>query len=358
MTTFKNRLAAELKKYKIIIDNTINGFIIDKGMKLSAALAYNTLFSLGPMFFLIIYITGNLLSQEAIEGQIYDSLKDIMGSATADQIQNLVIGLQNAEGNSVARLISIIALLVGSTGVFSEIQDSLNFIWGVKVKKKKGFLKLLITRLLSFSMIIGLGFLMIVSLLANTIIMSISQNFLDLLRLNDLIPEVSKGMLSLVNNAVIFMVLSVLFTTIFKILPDVKIKTKEVWPGAFLTTLLFMLGKYVIGIYIANNKIVSLYGATSSVIVILIWIYFSAVILYIGAEFTRAYIEFKNEKILPNKFAEYDFKRLLQEYALANAKEMSEKELFHRPHQAPSTDAKDAPTSDHKTEDEDNKSAT
>lgn len=312
----KGKIGTIFNKYKIIIGNTINGFNNDKGMKLSAALAYNTIFSLGPLFFIIIFVAGNLLSQEAVEGQIYDTLKDIMGSNTADQIQKIVLGLQSTETNIFARIISIIALVFGATGVFTEIQDSLNFIWGVRVKKKKGILKLLLTRLLSFSMIIGLGFLMIVSLLINTIIMSLSENFLELLRINDFIPEVSKGALSLVNNILVFGVLSVLFTTIFKLLPDVKIKTKEVWPGAFLTTVLFMLGKYLIGIYVSTNKMASLYGAASSVIILLIWIYFSAVILYIGAEFTRSYIEYKNGRIEPSRFAEYDGKRLLEQYVI------------------------------------------
>lgn len=310
----KEKIMQVFRKYKEIFSNTVSGFVADKGMKLSAALAYNTLFSLGPMFFIVIFITGNLFSQQAIEGQIYEGLKDIMGSGTAEQIEKLVLGLQSSDANFFARLISVVALVMGATGVFTEIQDSLNFIWGVKVKKKKGIIKVVIARLLSFSMIIGLGFLMIVSLLVNTIVMAISENLLELLQLNDLIPEVSRGMLAFINNGIIFLVLSVLFTTIFKLLPDVRIKVKEVWPGAFLTTLLFMLGKYVIGIYISNNKIASLYGAASSVIVFLMWIYFSAVILYIGAEFTRAYIEYKNGKIEPNRYAEYDMKRLLEEY--------------------------------------------
>lgn len=317
----KEKIMQVFGKYKKIFGNTVSGFVADKGMKLSAALAYNTIFSLGPMFFIVIFITGNLFSQQAIEGQIYDGLKDIMGSGTAEQIQKLVLGLQSSESNFFARLISVVALVMGATGVFSEIQDSLNFIWGVKVKQKKGIIKVVITRLLSFSMIIGLGFLMIVSLLVNTMVMAISENLLELLQLNDLIPEVSRGMLAFINNGVIFLVLSVLFTTIFKVLPDVRIKIKEVWPGAFLTTILFMLGKYVIGIYISNNKIASLYGAASSVIVFLMWIYFSAVILYIGAEFTRAYIEYKNGKIEPNRYAEYDRKRLLEEYEVEDRKD-------------------------------------
>lgn len=308
----KQRLTFIFNKYKTIFQNTFNGFVVDKGMKLSAALAYNTIFSLGPLFFIIIFITGNIFSQQAIEGQIYDTLKDIMGSKTAEQIQQLVLGLNTSNTNLVTRIITIIALFIGATGVFTEIQDSLNFIWGVRVKPKKGILKILIARLMSFTMIIGLGLLMLVFLLINTFIMTISENFLEILQLNNILPEISKGMLNLINNIITFLVMTVLFTSIFKFLPDVKIKIKEVWPGAILTTSLFMLGKYFIGMYAAHNRIATLYGAASSVIVFLIWVYFSAIFLYLGAEFTRAYVEFKNEKIIPNRYAEYANKRLLE----------------------------------------------
>src|SRR5690606_25427750 len=158
-------------------------------------------------------------------------------------VQNLIIGLnKNSSGTIIARTISIITLIMGATGVFTEIQDSLNQIWGVKAKPKKGLIRMLISRLLSFSMIISLGFILIVSLVVNTIIIGLSTQFFDLLQFNRLLPEISKGVMTLISNALVFVVLTMLFSIIFKVLPDVKLKFKQVLPGAMLTTLLFMIG--------------------------------------------------------------------------------------------------------------------
>jgi len=308
----KSYLIKTLKKYKIILGNTISGFIDDKGMKLSAALAYNTIFSLGPLFFIIIFVTGSVLGQAAIEGRIYEELKGIMGADTANQIQNIVIGLKKDASNTFVKVISIIALVFGATGVFSEIQDSLNLIWGVKIKKNKGILSQVIIRLLSFALILGLGILLIVSLFISTFIMGISENFFEVLELNRILPEISRGLLNLINNGIVFFVLSLLIAIVFKILPDVKIKWRYVWPGAFVTAVLFMFGKYLIGIYVSVNRMASLYGAASSVIVLLMWVYFSAIILYIGAEFTRSYMEYKKASIIPSKMSELDNKRLVK----------------------------------------------
>jgi membrane protein len=302
-----------IKKYTTILLNAVNWFFDDRGFKMSAALAYNTIFSLGPLLFLIVFIGGQFYSEDAIEGRLYFELRDVIGSAAAKQIQDIVVGLGTQKAGFLTQTISVIALIIGATGVFTEIQDSLNLIWGVRSKAKKGLVKLLLSRLISFSLILGLGFLLIVSLIVNTILMSLSEQFLAILQINKIIPELSQQALNLVNTGLIFLVLSLLFSVIFRFLPDVRLKWKDVWPGAFLTTILFLLGKYLIGLYIESNKMATLYGAASSVIILLLWVYFSAVILYFGAEFTRAYIEYKGEKIEPTKFAEYDVKRLILE---------------------------------------------
>lgn len=307
------KLKTVINKYKTILLNAVNWFFDDRGFKMSAALAYNTIFSLGPLLFLLVFIGGQFYSEDAIEGRLYFELRDIIGSDAAKQIQEIVIGLGNQQTGFFTQTLSIVALVIGATGVFTEIQDSLNLIWGVRAKAKKGLIKLLLSRLISFSLILGLGFLLIVSLLVNTILLSLSSQFIEILQLNKIIPELSQGALNLVNTGLIFLVLSLLFSVIFRFLPDVRLKWKDVWPGAFLTTVLFLLGKYLIGLYIESNKMANLYGAAGSVIILLLWVYFSAVILYFGAEFTRAYIEFKGEKIEPTKFAEYDVKRLLLE---------------------------------------------
>ncbi len=284
-----------------------SSFVNDKGMKLSGSLAYSTIFSLPPMLLLIIIFGGTFYGQDALQGRIFTELKDIVGSNTALQIQDIIKGLQFQKNSTLATVIGTVALVIGATGIFVEIQDSLNMIWGVRPKAKKGFIKLLLNRVISFSMIIGLGFLLIVTLVVNTILLALSRWILSKF------PELPFNALNLINTVVIFFVISFLFTVIFKMLPDVRIRWKQVWPGAFVTAGLFLVGKFLIGIYISNTNTVSLYGAASSVIVLLLWIYFSAAILYFGTQFTRAYIEHRCRKIEPNSYAEYSEKRLLQQ---------------------------------------------
>lgn len=293
--------------WKILLD-AFNGFFADKCMKLSGSLAYVTIFALPPMLLLIILSGGFIYGQDAIEGRIFYELKDIVGVRTASQIQEILKSIRLQPKGQLTAIIGTITLIIGATGIFVEIQDSLNFIWGVKLKPKKSFIKLLLNRLISFSMIIGLGFLMIVSLIANTIIVALSRHLLELLP-----PDLPINMIALINNIIAFCVISFLFSVIYKMLPDVKIKWKDIMPGAFVTAILFTFGKYIIGVYIGNAQAVSLYGAAGSVIVLLLWIYFSAAILYFGAQFTRAYIEAKGEKVQPSIYAEYMPKRLLQQ---------------------------------------------
>ncbi|WP_106524665.1 YihY/virulence factor BrkB family protein [Taibaiella chishuiensis] len=295
------------KKYWEILMDAGNSFINDKGMKLSGSLAYSTIFSLPPMLLLIIIFGGTFYGQDALQGRIFTELKDIVGSNTALQIQDIIKGLQFQKNSTIATVIGTIALVIGATGIFVEIQDSLNMIWGVRPKAKKGFIKLVLNRVISFSMIIGLGFLLIVSLVVNTLLLALSRWILGKF------PELPFNALNLINTAIIFFVISFLFTVIFKMLPDVRIRWKQVWPGAFVTAALFLVGKFLIGVYISNTNTVSLYGAASSIIVLLLWIYFSAAILYFGAQFTRAYIEYHGRKIEPNSYAEYSEKRLLQQ---------------------------------------------
>jgi membrane protein len=292
--------------WKVIV-NTWNGFLDDKGMKLSSALAYSTIFSLPPMLLLIIIIGGSIYGQDAIQGKVFGELQGVVGADTALQVQDIIRKLQTQKNSTLATVIGAVALVIGATGIFVEIQDSLNIIWGVRPKAKKGFVKLLLNRAISFSMIVGLGFLLIVSLIINALLLGLSKYLIDLL------PSLPINIINLINNGLIFFVISFLFSVIFKMLPDVKIKWKQVWPGSFVTAILFLIGKYIIGIYIANSNAVTVYGAASSIIVLLLWIYYSAVILYFGAEFTRAYIENKGKKIIPNSFAEYTEKKVLLE---------------------------------------------
>ncbi|HLS72051.1 MAG TPA: YihY/virulence factor BrkB family protein [Chitinophagaceae bacterium] len=311
------------KSIKAIALDAIAGFSEHNATKLSGSLAYSTIFSLPPMLLLLVIIGGAFYGQDAISGKIYMELKDLIGPDTALQVQNILKGLEAQENSGWAALISSIALIIGGTGVFIEIQSSLNLIWGVKSKAKKSIIKLILNRLLSFFMILSLGFILIVSLLINTILAALGEQLLELL------PFIPVSMISWISQVVIFLVLTVLFGFIFRVLPDVKIKWKYIWPGAILTTLLFMLGKYGIGLYVSSNNTITLYGAASSIIILLVWVYFSALILYIGAEFSRAYIEFRQDTIEPTHLAEFDARRNWKEFVEEHPEYVADPESEH-----------------------------
>ena len=278
---------------------TFKAFGEDKGIKLSASLAYTTIFAIGPFLLLIISLSSIFFGKEAIEGTLYAELNDLIGSAAALQLQEIIRNIQFSGKTNFALAGSIIALVVGATSVFVEIQDSLNLIWRVKAKPKKGWLKFLKNRLLSSSLIMSLGFLLIVSLVLNVLIGLLSKF------LTTHVSEVSVFIIYIINFSVSFIITTILFGIIFKVLPDVIIKWKDVRVGAVFTSLLFILGKYLIGLYISTTGAGSTYGAAGSIIIILLWIYFASAILYLGAEFTQVYSETYGHKIMPADYAVY-----------------------------------------------------
>jgi membrane protein len=266
-------------------------------MKLSASLAYYTVFSLGPLLIVIIFLCSIFLKQEAIEGSIYHQINGFIGSNAAAQIQEIVKNASFSGKGTMAGIIGVITLIIGATGVFAEIQDSINSIWGLKPKPKAGLMKLIKDRLLSFGMIGSLGFLLLVSLAVTAVIETIGS------RLKDQFPDVTVVVFYIVNLILTIGITSVLFAVIFKVLPDAKIKWKDVWAGAITTALLFMLGKFAISLYISKSDVGSTYGAAGSLVILLIWIYYSSIILYFGAEFTKAYAMKFGSPIHPSKYA-------------------------------------------------------
>ena len=283
----------------IVLRDAFNGFLDDRCLKLSASLAYYTIFSLAPLLVLMIALAGIFLGEEAIRGQIFGQLNDLVGNQAAKQIQDMIKQVGLSGKNNTALLIGIATLLLGATSLFVEIQDSVNQIWRVKAKPKKGWLKLLKDRLLSSSLIVSLGFLLLVSLLVNGLVLALSD------QLSRWLPGVSVYLISGVNFAVSMAVVTILFGVIFKVLPDAKIAWKDVRGGALFTALLFMLGRYGIGLYIETTATESAYGAAGSLIVILTWIYYIAAILYFGAEFTQAYANHMGIRIEPADNAVY-----------------------------------------------------
>lgn len=280
-----------------VFKNSFTGFSDDKVTKLSASLAYYTVFSMAPLLIVIISICGLLLGKDAVEGKIYEQLAGFVGSDTAATLQDLIKNASLAGKSKLAVIIGSITLLVGATTVFAEIQDSINMIWGLKPKPKRGWLKLIQNRFLSFSVIASLGFLLLVSLGITAIIDGFSA------RLKAHFPEVTVVVFYVINIAISLAVITAIFGVIFKVLPDAKIKWKDILAGAIATALLFMLGKLGISFYISKSNVGSTYGTAGSLVVLLLWIYYSSIILYFGAEFTKAYAVKYGSEIHPNHYA-------------------------------------------------------
>ncbi|QMW00628.1 YihY/virulence factor BrkB family protein [Spirosoma foliorum] len=282
-----------------VLHDSFNGFMDDRCLKLSAALAYYTIFSLAPLLVLVISLTSIFFGQEAIQGQIFGQINGLVGNEAAKQIQDMIKSVGLSGKTSTALVIGIVTLVMGATSIFVEIQDSVNLIWRVKPKPKKGWVKLLKDRLLSSSLVVSLGFLLLVSLIINGIVLALSST------LTRYLPGLGVYVISAFNFLISTSVVTVLFGVIFKVLPDAKIDWKDVRGGAIFTALLFMLGRYLIGVYIETTSTSSTYGAAGSLIVILTWIYYTAAILYFGAEFTQAYANHFGIKIEPADYAVY-----------------------------------------------------
>jgi membrane protein len=290
-TAFKN--GAQIMK------DTYTGFTDDKGLKLSASLSYYTVFSLGPLLLLLISLAGLFFGRDAIQGQLFSEINGLLGNEAAAQIQEIIKNLELTGKTNTAIFIGAITLIIGATTVFGDIQDSINIIWRVKAKPKRGWLKLIKDRLLSSSLIVGLGFLLCVSLIINGALKALNDALMARF------PDVTVVLFNIINLVVSFGVITVLFGIIFKVLPDVKIHWRDVRTGAFFTACLFMLGRFLIGLYIETAGTASAYGAAGSIIVILVWVYYTAAILYFGAEFTRVYADHIGLRIEPAAYAVY-----------------------------------------------------
>ena len=282
--------------WKVLVA-TFKGFGSDNGLKLSASLAYYTVFSIAPLLIIIISVAGLVFGQDAATDRLYPQIAHYVGSGPALQIQDILKHLALSGKSGVAVIIGVITLLLGASSIFIEIQDSLNTIWRVKAKPKRGWVQLLKNRFVSFSLIISLGFLLLATLAINLILDALKD------KIQHFIPVVTGLLLKGINLAITVIVITTLFGIIFKFLPDVKIKWKDVRSGAFFTSLLFMLGQYIISLYIQYTAQGSAYGAAGSIIVILVWIYYTSAILYIGAEFTQVYAEAIGSHIEPADYA-------------------------------------------------------
>jgi len=269
----------------------------DKILKYSASLAYTTVFSMGPLLIVIIFLASFFYDREAAAGKIFFQMQEFVGKDAAKQLQTIIENASISGKKTFAATIGIATLLVGSTAIFAEIQDSINSIWGLKAKPRKGIWKMLRNRFLSFSVVISLGFLLLVSLAIATVIEGVSD------RLTAQFPNVAIVFFYILNLIITFVITSGLFAVIFKILPDATTRWKDVLPGAIASGLLFMLGKFGISFYVSRSDVASTYGAAGSLVILLLWVYYSAIILYLGAEFSKAWAVQSGSHIRPNDYA-------------------------------------------------------
>ena len=253
-----------------------------KPFRLAAALAYYTLFSIAPLLVVALGIAGLVFGEDAARGQIFGPLQALLGAKSADAVQNAVAAASIKSSGLFATVTGLATLLVGASAVFAELQDALNTIWDVKPPPSAGLLDAIRKRLLSASMVAVIGFLLLVSLAVSAMLNAIGAY------MGGVLP-VSAFVLEMVNFLVSFGVITLLFAAIYKVLPDIDNKWSDVWIGAIATAGLFTVGKTAIGLYIGQAALDSTYGAAGSLLVVLVWVYYSSLILFFGAEFTHVY---------------------------------------------------------------------
>ncbi|MFO7658694.1 MAG: YihY/virulence factor BrkB family protein [Bacteroidales bacterium] len=298
------QIISPVKKIGFLFKESFKGFIDDHAVKLSAALSFYTIFSLPPLLIIIISLSGVFFGADAVRGEIFGQINGFVGNEVAMQIQDIIKNVTLSNRNFFVATISIVILLIGASSVFAEIQDSINYIWGIKTKPKRGLIKFMFNRLMSFSMIGSVGFLLLVGLIINAVIDILNKQLV----IN--FPQYPLFLFYITNLILMYIIITLLFTLIFKTLPDGKIKLTDCLIGASFTAFLFMIGKFAIGLYLKNFNIASVYGAAGSIILILLWVYFSAIILYFGAEFTKVYAHIHGHKIVPNTYSLHSVNRM------------------------------------------------
>ncbi|MEG3899270.1 MULTISPECIES: YihY/virulence factor BrkB family protein [unclassified Microcoleus] len=271
-----------LKTVISLLKQTFTEWQEDKAPTLAAALAYYTVFSLAPLLIIVIAIAGLVFGADAAQGQIVTQLQSLIGKEGAQTVQELILKASEPKSGMIATLVGIATLLWGASNVFTNLKEALNTIWNVSPPPGRGIWGFLQDRVLSFAMILGIGFLLLVSLVISAVLAAVSYWLNGLLQLPINIWQI-------VDFAISFGVVTLLFALIYKLLPDVNLAWNDVWIGAAITSVLFTIGKSLIGVYLGGSGIASTYGAAGSFVIILLWINYSAQILFLGAEFTQVW---------------------------------------------------------------------
>ena len=264
---------------------TVERWIEDRGPKMAAALAYYPAFAVAPLLLIAISVAGLLFGQEAARGEVERQLGSLLGPQGAAAVQDILSRLWHPKAGLTAAAAGVVAVLIASTGVFVELQDSFDQIWNVRKKPGRGILGTLKDRVLSFSIVLGTGFLLLVSLIASAALQALSGTIRAWAG--------TSAVIEILNFLVSFGMISLLFAAIFRYLPDARTRWKDAWIGGVLTAFLFNIGKTLIGLYLGRSAISSTYGAAGSFVVFLVWVNYSAQIVFLGAEFTKTWADFR-----------------------------------------------------------------
>ena len=298
----EERFIQKIKGFGQLLVDTVNSFMEDNCMKLSASLAYYTVFSIGPLIIILIWALGffygnHLEGPSGAKLQVIEELNEIFGPDISRMLDSAIQKISFENKSSIGLIIGISTLVITSTTIFVDIQNSINIIWKVKAKPKKGWVKLIANRLISFSMILGLGFLLMASLLISSIIGVFTQH------IEVFLSDWNIELWSWVSSGITFLVIAVLFGFIFAFLPDARVRFRDIVGGSIFTAFPFFICQYGILFYLSNNATATAYGAAGSIIILLAWVYYSAAILYFGAEFTKEYAIRYGRGIKPSSFA-------------------------------------------------------
>lgn len=283
-----------------LLKRTASEFVNDECPRMAAALSYYTVFSLPALLVLILLVAGAVWDPEDVRGQLAAQIDAVMGPATAEQVRAILDqSEQPGAGRPLAAILGIGALLFGATGAFIELQAALNRAWNVGPDPEQGGIRNFITkRLLSIGMVLSIAFLLLVSLVLSAVLAAFGDVFTTMLP-----GEVSEALLVALNFGVSLLVITLLFAAMFKVLPDAQIAWRDVWVGALVTTVLFLVGKFLIGLYLGQTNPGEAYGAAGSLAILLVWIYYSAMILLIGAEFTQVWANDRGRGVEPQEGA-------------------------------------------------------
>lgn len=286
-----------MKKYFTLLQKTIQQWLKNSPFEQSAVIAYYTLFSLPSLLVIIISIAGYFFGKSNVQNRIITQLGEFIGMDTAQSVERIITNVSIEDSSTLTVLISFGTLVFGATGAFFQLKKAMNVIWSVREKKSSIFM-MIINRVISLGMILVVGFMLMVSLVINTVVTALGDY------ISQFAPDISAVGLQVVNFLLSYLFIGCLFAAIFKWLPDIKIRWRVTFIGASFTTILFLIAVYGLGFYFGQSNPASVFGGASSVILVMLWIYYSCLILFLGAEFTVQYALFKEEKIEFNRFGE------------------------------------------------------